>query len=531
MIKDIFYSQKYDDKIAVYDGEKFYTYKQLKLLIISQCNFLSDKSSNIVIFGDDNFNFIIQFFASIFCKKNIFLVSDKKIIKNFDRNYYIANYLTDKNNSNSQFPEVDFSKGFIHFYTSGSTGLPKIIKKSLNNLIKEGEDIGDFLGLKDNDFTVVSSTQMSHLFGLTFHLMMPFCNGLKIGTKTISYPENIEDDNLIFVSSPSFLSSVLKYNLEFKISPKYIISAGSKLDEKVFEYLEKKSKIVEIYGSTESGVIAHKTHFNSPFEIFENVKINVFDDFAEVISDYSFEHSIRINDKIEIKNNKLFIKNRTDRIMKIYEKRVSAPALEKRINENEFIEDSYVFKNGEKLVCLCVLTDEGKEFIIKNSPAKMTKILKNFIGEFFEIIPQKWKYIDEISMTNSGKINQKIIEKMFNVNSSLPIILGRKINQDGIIYKILFYKNSIFFKGHFPDFKLVPGVVQLYLAKEIANAHFNLELGQGQWKKIKFSNIIEPDKIINLKLEKNEKYLTYEYYDDEKKYSSGVFLCENIFEG
>ena len=30
---------------------------------------------------------------------------------------------------------------------------------------------------------------------------------------------------------------------------------------------------------------------------------------------------------------------------------------------------------------------------------------------------------------------------------------------------------------------------------------------------------------------RQEKNVTYEYYDDEKNYSSGVFLCENIFKG
>ena len=73
--------------------------------------------------------------------------------------------------------------------------------------------------------------------------------------------------------------------------------------------------------------------------------------------------------------------------------------------------------------------------------------------------------------------------------------------------------------------------MQLYLAKEFANAHFNLSLGEGQWKRIKFSNIIEPDSIIDLKLECNDKQVTYEFYTDKKKYASGVFLCENIFKG
>ena len=69
------------------------------------------------------------------------------------------------------------------------------------------------------------------------------------------------------------------------------------------------------------------------------------------------------------------------------------------------------------------------------------------------------------------------------------------------------------------------------MAKEFANAHFHLALGQGQYKRIKFSNIIEPDSIINLRLERGENSVSYEYYSDSKKYASGVFLCNNVFEG
>ena len=103
MIKNIFYSRKYDDKVAVVDGEKSYTYKQLKEIISTQIEFLKDKSDNIIIFGDNNFNFIIQFFASIFCNKNIFLFADKKMLSNFENDYYLAEKITEEKNKKKSF--------------------------------------------------------------------------------------------------------------------------------------------------------------------------------------------------------------------------------------------------------------------------------------------------------------------------------------------------------------------------------------------------------------------------------------------
>lgn len=529
MIKDIFYSEKLNDKIAIVNAEISYSYKDIKALIAGQMEFLEDKSNNIVISGDDNFSFIIQFFASVFLSKNIYLVTDKKILENFQQDYYIAGSVTAPKIENYKFPQINFSNGNINFYTSGSTGEPKVIKKSLLNLICEAQDITKIFDFRNSNYMVISTTMMSHLFGLTFHLMVPLCQGLKIDVQSAAYPENVNRENSILVSSPSFLSSACRYNLEFTIPPKYIITAGSKIDNEIFEYYEKKSNVIEIYGSTESGVIAYKTHYDSEFNIFENVKIHKHENYAKIISNYSYNEYAVINDELEIKNNKLLINGRSDRMMKICEKRVSAPALEQKINTNELINDCYVFKSGEKAVCLCALSDKGKDYIINNSPADLTKILKKYVSESFEIIPQRWKYIDEIPMTKSGKINRRFIEKIFNTEFSFPVILDKHPDNGSIICKVYFYENCNFFKGHFPDFKIVPGVVQLYFAKETADMYFDLGLGEGQWKRIKFSNIIKSNSIIYLKLEKTEKSLVFEYYDEKSKYSSGVFSCKNIF--
>jgi len=531
MLEEIFTTSKYDNKIAVTDGVKNYTIADLKNLITSEIKFLKNKKENVVILAGDNFDFIIQFFASILANKNIYLITDKTRLKNMEFEYDLLEGYIKEKNADFNFKYIDITQPKINFYTSGSSGSPKIIKKSLFNLIREAEDIGEEFCLKGLGLTVMSTTTMCHLFGLTFHLMTPLCNGLIINTQTVSYPENVDKSDTILVSTPTFLSSVPKFDIPFKIPPRYIITAGSKLDEKVFEYLENKSNIIEIYGSSETGVMAHKTHHNDDFKLFKNVEIYPKENNVEVVGDYFYGDTVAINDSIELDNRTLKIKNRTDRLFKIYEKRVCADELEKDLKNCDFVDNCYITKQSNKLVCLCALSAKGKEYLLKNGISNLTKKMKHYIANYSEVIPQKWKYIDKIPMTNTGKFDKKLIDHFFDVNLSLPIILDRELAENSIKYKIFFYNQCNFFNGHFPNFKLVPGVLQLYLAKEFANFHFGLELGQGQWKRIKFSNIIKPDSVVNLKLEHSKKQIIYEFYSDDKKYSSGAFLCENIFEG
>ena len=357
--------------------------------------------------------------------------------------------------------------------------------------------------------------------------MVPLFSGLIINTKNISYPENVDKENMILVSTPTFLSSIPKFDISFKKPPKYIFSAGSKLNENIFEFLKRDSEVVEIYGSTETGVIGYKTHWNDDFKLFEKVNLIPKTESVNVISDFVYEHQVTINDKIELNGRNFKIINRADRLFKIYEKRVSADELEIYLKKNEYVSDCYITKHGEKLVCLCALSQQGKEYLLQENISFLTKKLKQYLLKYSEIVPQKWKYIDQIPMTKIGKINKKLVEHMFDINLSLPVILDRNVSENSIIYKVLFYKHCNFFKGHFPQFNIVPGVTQLYLAKEFAKAHFDLFIGEGQYKRIKFSNIIKPDSIINLRLEKNNKQILYELYSEEKKYASGVFLCEN----
>ena len=530
MLQKIFTTCKYDNKIAVTDGLNDYCFTDLKRLIALEMNFLKSKKQNIVILAGDNFSFIIQFFASLFCNKNVYLVTDRTRLNNIGFEYDLLEGYIKEGNTDFEFKNIDITQPIINFYTSGSSDTPKIIKKSLYNLIREAEDIGKEFCLKDLNLTVVSTTTMCHLFGLTFHLMTPLCNGLVINTRNVSYPENIYTDNTILVSTPTFLSAVPKFEIPFKVSPKYIITAGSKLDEKVFEYLEQESNIIEIYGSTETGVIAHKIHHNDNFELFKNVELKSKENCVEVISDYFYEEKVTINDNIELNDRSLIINNRTDRLFIICEKRVCADELEQYLKNCDFVDNCYITKRNNKLVCLCALSSKGKKYLLENGVASLTKNIKHFISNYSEVIPQKWKYIDQIPMTISGKIDKKLIEHLFDVNLSLPIILDRDLDKNSINYTIFFQNQCNFFRGHFPKFKLVPGVLQLYLAKEFAYAHFGIGLGQGQWKRIKFSNIIKPDSIVNLKLERSDKHVTYEFYSNKKKYSSGAFLCENIFE-
>ena len=127
---EIFNTKKYDNNIAVTNGTDNYTFYDLKSLIAAEIKFLKNKKDNIVILPEDNFSFIIQFFASLFCSKNIYLITDKSRLKSLDVEYDILESHVKEPAKVFEFT-VDIFKPLINFYTSGTSGTPKKIKKNL----------------------------------------------------------------------------------------------------------------------------------------------------------------------------------------------------------------------------------------------------------------------------------------------------------------------------------------------------------------------------------------------------------------
>ena len=88
-----------------------------------------------------------------------------------------------------------------------------------------------------------------------------------------------------------------------------------------------------------------------------------------------------------------------------------------------------------------------------------------------------------------------------------------------------FDPNAPYFKGHFPNFAVLPGVVQLGLAHHFAEAFLRKDFALGCVKKMKFSRPILPGEQVHFSLEKrSDAEIAYTYVNGETICSSGVMV-------
>ncbi len=411
------------------------------------------------------------------------------------------------------------------FQTSGSSGVAKTVKKSYRALLAEASDLAKFLKIP-SDTIFVSTVSPEHMYGTTFTVMLPKVLGCKVDEERVFYPEDMKDyEKFVFVSTPSFLERLAKYKFKFKHKPLLILSAGAKLDDKVFEYLEGISqRVVEIYGSTEAGVMGFRQSAKDNFKFFDNVKY----ESGKLKSPYFDEPEIVLSDDLEFFDNGCFrVKGRNDRIVKIQEKRISLDNAEKLLNSSDLIEKSYCLDLDDKLCAAVVLTDEGRKILEEKGKLELIKILKSanlFENSDVTVRCKKWRFLYDLPVNKRGKVDGERIREIFSTNVTYPYVIESCVNAESAEFELIFPHESNFFKGHFTNFPILPGVVQLFFAKEFIKDAFNLDLVPQKVKKVKFSSIIRPDEKVCLSLKKTDKAIEYQFTNGEKVFSSGNFV-------
>lgn len=442
--------------------------------------------------------------------------------------------------------KFDPYKSNVDMYTSGTTGKPKIAPKKFIQLEDEvNEYASQYLGYYDHAL-VIRTVNHHHIFGLTFSLLICLMSGAPFRRKIIDFPAEIEalkDYRLVIVASPAFLKR-LAGNDEKEIPLRevpFIISAGGVLPEDAAAKTEKILKYwpSEIYGSTETGCMAHRQSKEGPlYTPFPHNKITLTSEGClHVESPYIYDKGgFSTADLVQLEPDGRFtILGRIDSIVKIEEKRISLPEVEMRIRQTGFVQDVRVIAMANKrqyLAAAIVLNHEGKEHFTGVPKLSINKYFRTFLSQYLEstVIPKRWRFPEELPQDAQGKIKTADIKALFDTpnsdNSMNYNVINVETNENKISVEMSVPETSDYFNGHFDEFHLLPAVVQVDLIMKFAHKYLNAPLAMQRILRTKFMSPIFPNVpfVIDIEYDSSKSRIKFSITGkDGKKCSNGSF--------
>lgn len=228
----------------------------------------------------------------------------------------------------------------IILFTSGSTGTPRQVLKPVRCLDEESRWLAALWGDLLRDGHVLASVSHQHLYGLTFRIWLPMSLGLSFDSRQILYSEQLvcreAARRYVFISSPAFLR-----RLDLTLTPpgcQLVISAGGVLPWSHAQLAQRwfGRPLAEIYGSTETGVLAWRTRSREeePWRPFAGVALSTDQRQnwwarSPIIPE---SEGVCLNDTLTVAPGGEFqLCGRQDRIVKIEDKRISLSEVERRL--------------------------------------------------------------------------------------------------------------------------------------------------------------------------------------------------------
>lgn len=308
----------------------------------------------------------------------------------------------------------------IWLKTSGSSGNAKIIKKTAAQMWCEAQSLVSVLPFEQgNSVQLLGSVSTQHLYGLTFRIFLALEMGWQLGKSRLQFPEFLIAESrhcqaAVWVSSPALLTNLNLENAELSQLPLAgIISSGGALPEQTATALRQKltCPIVEIYGSTETGVIAYRSE-KGLWQAMPDSRLGLNDAGALWVENDWITGREQTADSVIFSDNGFELLGRLDRIVKLGDKRVSLAKIEQDLLNHSWVKDCYIGLHPahQRPLAWIALAPEALEIERKTL---ITELKQHLIPtqESFSI-PRYWRFCEKLPRNSQSKISRADFEKV-----------------------------------------------------------------------------------------------------------------------
>ena len=432
----------------------------------------------------------------------------------------------------------------VPFHTSGSTATPKTIVKTFASLAKEvafhRARLANVLSRKP---VFLSTVEPHHMYGRLWRVMLPRAAGCSVDPEVILTPELLLEKmraagSVFLVTTPSFLAHFVEYADQYDV-PQNVVeltTSGALLTADVAAAARRifGRAPLEIFGSTETGGVAWRRQEsgNEPWTVFDPVK--AWSDESgrlTVASPFSCARRFTLGDGVLFEPDGRFkLLGRMDRMVKIAEQRVSLPEMEATMcllpEVAEVALAAMEGPHGDVLGAV-VVPERGWTDLKTLGKRACARALRAKCQQFFPkgAVPRKYRFVRELPRNAQGKVQASAIREILDSQMTEPFTENEERTASTYAADLTFDRDAAYFQGHFPEYAILPGVIQLGTAHRLAEAFIGSARTLRAVKKAKFSHVVRPGETMHFTLtKKTDDEFAYEYRRGNEPCASGV-LC------
>jgi acyl-coenzyme A synthetase/AMP-(fatty) acid ligase len=331
----------------------------------------------------------------------------------------------------STIPPMNADVARVTLFTSGSSGPPKRVTKTIRQLELEAEVVERVLGQTVPKNARVHATVVhQHLYGLTFRLCWPLATARPFFGNPHQFWEPllaILKEGDVLVTTPSHLSRLGGLvPLPADRRPAAILSGGALLPDSAAEsaHILMGCPVREFVGSTEAGVIASRLRVGdqSPsWQPLPGVTVSrLSDGRMHVRSPYVFDPDDEVSgDLIEFDGNGNFrLLGRADRVAKIEGVRISLTEFDAHLTELGGVAQAVVVVLEGAVPHLggvVVLDVDGEKELAACGAFRMGRRLRRDLAKnLAEVaLPRRWRFVKQLPAGPLGKISAADLAALF----------------------------------------------------------------------------------------------------------------------
>ncbi|WP_374602368.1 AMP-binding protein [Arenimonas sp.] len=399
-------------------------------------------------------------------------------------------------------------------YTSGSTGEPAAITKTLEQLDREVAALEAAFGARLGRAAVQGTVSHQHIYGLLFRVLWPLSAGRAFHPRRLAYNEQIAalgETPLVLVASPAHLKRLPASQDWSQLAGglRAVFSSGGPLPPDAAMDVRRLwgQAAIEVFGSTETGGVAWRAPGGeqAPWQPLPGVAWRVEAGRLQLQSPHlGHEGWQATQDRAEASPLGGFVLlGRADRIVKIEERRISLEAVEAALLASPWTAEARVVPlPGHRILlgAAVVPSPDGQAVLAaEGRNALANRLREDLAGRIDPIAwPRRWRFPDALPSDARGKTTQRDLLGLFRPHMPTPAWHERGNGRARL--ELVADPGLAVFDGHFPGAEILPGVALLDWATRLGREAFGLSGAFEGMDAVKFQHLVRPGTRLDVEL-------------------------------